>query len=627
MHDPTDNMLAKQTSQTIRNTDAESDDKLSVKTRSAAKENNITYSSFQPQAFNYRFGNIPGNPAPLVIQAKLAVSTPGDIYEQEADATADKVMRKPSHPDTRCALGTISSFQPLNNSDHCDEAGLQRKEDAEEAILRDRILLHNGSASAHFGTPLSASIRQFFEPRFGVDFSDVRIHNNERAAAAAQSIGALAYTSGNNIVFGRGQFVPETQQGLRLIAHELTHVIQQANSSAPPAIYRQVGPEERVSRRRIVYLDNDVIGAVVDGNKVVADALLAMRASGTDIRMSRYNYVETSHGEPIRAGARKLVIEKFRITIDEGGGLSSRAGTYIELSSGKPASIQPKDVPVLAAVRAAEPEAELWTLDGGPKENATRFGVKLAPESALKHAPQLDYRVGLKNVGLGDYEIAADGTPIRRMQSSTNNAAPSSMASSIPSHEPIKGIPKGGRTNAEPATSEHTGRPLEPVSEATPGYEPERGEEIGNSIQLLQGKQFSNLQESEIDKFNERSAALQPKIDAFLAKGYSVELVLIVEQPKTPDVLCGTGAFCDQDQLVYFHSLYISYVESMKPVATHIDPNVTPQTGMSYPNHRPGFHPYPHQGGSLIEDNEIPFLSTRDPLHRCVSIKSTVYPP
>ena len=77
------------------------------------------------------------------------------------------------------------------------------------------------------GTALSNQEKDFFESRFDVDFSDVKIHSDEEAAASAQSINALAFTHENNIVFGSNQFHPETDTGKRLMAHELMHTIQQ----------------------------------------------------------------------------------------------------------------------------------------------------------------------------------------------------------------------------------------------------------------------------------------------------------------------------------------------------------------------------------------------------------------
>lgn len=78
------------------------------------------------------------------------------------------------------------------------------------------------------GQPLPNSVRTFFEPRFGHDFSQVRVHTDARAAASAQAVHSRAYTAGNDVVFGPGQFRPHTMSGRRLLAHELTHVVQQS---------------------------------------------------------------------------------------------------------------------------------------------------------------------------------------------------------------------------------------------------------------------------------------------------------------------------------------------------------------------------------------------------------------
>ena len=77
------------------------------------------------------------------------------------------------------------------------------------------------------GEPLDATTRAYFEPRFGHDFSGVRVHANPEAADSVRSVGALAYTVGPDVVFGAGQYQPHSFAGRRLIAHELTHVVQQ----------------------------------------------------------------------------------------------------------------------------------------------------------------------------------------------------------------------------------------------------------------------------------------------------------------------------------------------------------------------------------------------------------------
>jgi hypothetical protein len=85
------------------------------------------------------------------------------------------------------------------------------------------------------GQPLEAATRAFMEPRFGHDFSHVRVHTDERATESARAVNALAYTVEQHVVFGSEQYAPATANGKRLIAHELTHVLQQAGSVTPGA--------------------------------------------------------------------------------------------------------------------------------------------------------------------------------------------------------------------------------------------------------------------------------------------------------------------------------------------------------------------------------------------------------
>ncbi|HEX6776892.1 MAG TPA: DUF4157 domain-containing protein [Ktedonobacterales bacterium] len=81
------------------------------------------------------------------------------------------------------------------------------------------------------GQPLDAGTRAFMEPRFGHDFSQVRVHTDARAAASAQAVNALAYTVGRDVVFGAGQYAPGMSSGRQLLAHELVHTIQQGSSN------------------------------------------------------------------------------------------------------------------------------------------------------------------------------------------------------------------------------------------------------------------------------------------------------------------------------------------------------------------------------------------------------------
>jgi hypothetical protein len=97
---------------------------------------------------------------------------------------------------------------------------------SDQAGLESRIHSLRGE-----GQPLSKADREFFEPRFGQDFSDVKLHTDAGAAKAAQSLDAAAFTTGNHIVFGDGRYTPGTPAGQQLLAHELTHVVQQGGGS------------------------------------------------------------------------------------------------------------------------------------------------------------------------------------------------------------------------------------------------------------------------------------------------------------------------------------------------------------------------------------------------------------
>lgn len=94
---------------------------------------------------------------------------------------------------------------------------------------------------------MSESVRNYFEPRFGYDFSGVRVHTDTKAAESAQGVNALAYTIGRDIVFGKGEYTPNALSGNRLLAHELTHVVQQERMGQPRLIQRQGFGELRLA--------------------------------------------------------------------------------------------------------------------------------------------------------------------------------------------------------------------------------------------------------------------------------------------------------------------------------------------------------------------------------------------
>ena len=182
-----------------------------------------------------------------VLQAKLTVNQPGDVYEQEADRVADQVMKTDSHS----AMEVVSGIQRV------DESIVRRSEISPFSMSEGRIVEENEylqtkadqgsipdissnvssqieSVAQQPGMRLPDVTRAFMEKRFGYDFRRVRIHADRPAAQIARSINARAFTKGEDIVFGQNQYAPDSRHGQWLLAHELTHVVQQGTTQNVP---------------------------------------------------------------------------------------------------------------------------------------------------------------------------------------------------------------------------------------------------------------------------------------------------------------------------------------------------------------------------------------------------------
>lgn len=184
------------------------------------------------------------------LQTKLKIGQLGDVYEQEADTVAEQVMRMPDFSeskDTRIQRKCPKCLRGLLGMDKKDEK-LQAKEIRGETPEVTSNMETNINALRGGGQPLPESVSAFFEPRFSTDFSRVRVHSGGAAEQSAREVNANAYTVGHNVVFGAGQFAPGTHEGRRLIAHELTHVVQQSRSAA--AVQRAPTPAADPSAER-----------------------------------------------------------------------------------------------------------------------------------------------------------------------------------------------------------------------------------------------------------------------------------------------------------------------------------------------------------------------------------------
>lgn len=146
------------------------------------------------------------------LQAKLKVSAPGDIYEQEADRIANQIVTSPAHS---AVTGAPPGIQRLATQ---PRGRMNATPDATNHVI------------AGPATQMDTALRGDMEQRFGYDFSRVRLHFGSKAEQSAREVNANAYTVGQDIVFGAGRFAPQTSEGRRLIAHELTHVVQQSGA-------------------------------------------------------------------------------------------------------------------------------------------------------------------------------------------------------------------------------------------------------------------------------------------------------------------------------------------------------------------------------------------------------------
>lgn len=182
-----------------------------------------------------------GCPACQGKSSDLKVSQPNDPTEIEADQIADKVMRMPANKTESEANISSSETAIYRKCDACEdeEETVQRMALPSGGGIPAQSPAHMREAISSGGSPLERTARIYFEPLFGTDFSHVRVHADRQAAESANAINARAYTSGNNVVFGSGEYQPGTRQGKRLLAHELTHVVQQGSASVGPSVIQR----------------------------------------------------------------------------------------------------------------------------------------------------------------------------------------------------------------------------------------------------------------------------------------------------------------------------------------------------------------------------------------------------
>ena len=307
---------------------------------SPAQENVPSFNStfYRASRFGHDFSNIPIHSShPPVLQTKLKINQPGDIYEQEADQVAEQVMRMPEPQLQRaCACGgacpKCQTEQPGQEHD-CVQAKRVGSGDLGQTAVPP--IVHEVLRSP--GQSLDPAACAFMEPRFRHDFGHVRVHTDERAGASALAVNALAYTAGHHLVFGAGQYSPTTASGRRLLAHELAHCVQQGFAANP--LPRLVGDASNALERQADEAADDIY---LKADKSPGDKCrnVLTQRWGCDTACSRAGFVDhetpftDEHGEKGKSGEGCCnkwppFVESFAIhQLSLNGAASCKGGMY-----------------------------------------------------------------------------------------------------------------------------------------------------------------------------------------------------------------------------------------------------------------------------------------------------------
>ncbi|HUI83247.1 MAG TPA: DUF4157 domain-containing protein [Candidatus Binatia bacterium] len=193
------------------------------------------------------------------VSGSLRVGHPNDHFEREADGVASRIMGSEGGK-RDWSVSSMTATPALQRKCECGGSG-QCAGCKEQDTLRRKATGPAGAQSVppaaqealqSPGHPLDKRARDFFEPRFGCDFSGVRVHADSVAADAAEAVNSAAYTVGHDIVFGSGRYNSTSTAGRELLAHELTHVVQQSRASHSVGSAQEAEAEASRSAGRMV---------------------------------------------------------------------------------------------------------------------------------------------------------------------------------------------------------------------------------------------------------------------------------------------------------------------------------------------------------------------------------------
>lgn len=457
------------------------------------------------------------------------------------------------------AQGNVSSIK--NTIDSEAHSG----QDLSQIPIVQRVLNDDG------GQPLDAGTRTFMEPRFGYDFSHVRVHTDQRAAESARAVNALAYTVGQDIVFSRGQFAVGTDAGRRLLAHELTHVVQQTRSGSAPATHSQSDSLEQDAKHAEFALTARNNGIKITGSSPPTLARSPGPGSGvtpqvrqnglTDAEKNLLNQIRlrlVSDDKKATAIVGVLIAEdgrQFEFVSGGGQGFSS----HIE---GK-ATAKMNELGITKATLLLEKEPcqicdrSVYPSDEGPE----------APLLSSRTGEPIDYQISKINTALStdseltvvDPEAAAIYRGVKSTSGTTaSTPKPTVTASKVPSEPPGDvSAPKTGpeattavpKVPTEPETTIAVPKvPTETVGEALPEASKGSADTAIGAFQIallllqflpdpLEGQAIKEKldQEWKSAKWQARLSALQPEIaHAEVSIYYSLKFKILYSVQSSP---------------------------------------------------------------------------------------------
>lgn len=240
----------------------------------------------------------------------LQSSQYNESNEQEADRVSDQVIQ--------AARQNLSSTPEITDSSASSSPTY--KEPERGKALKSMPVICNDTLNHADGHPLDRSTRSLMEKHLGYDLSQVRVHTDARATASAEALNARAYTLGRDVIFGQGQYMPNTSEGKRLLAHELSHVIQQFKHPQGLLLQRKLkltGSPANVTSA-LTILNGGLIGYSVKTDK---DGNISLSSTGME-------GPPTKEQTALYSRLEKIISDPKQVTVSVAAGSKTLVGSY-----------------------------------------------------------------------------------------------------------------------------------------------------------------------------------------------------------------------------------------------------------------------------------------------------------